>query len=117
MHANEYINFLQETFELFGPITARKMFGGYGLYHQGLMFALVANDTLYLKADAHNVSHFEAQRLPPFQFNKNGKLVKMSYYQAPDEIMDDGEQAAIWARRSFEAALRAQHKALKATRS
>lgn len=105
---NDYITFLQEAFAEFGAITARKMFGGYGLYHQGLMFALVANDTLYLKADADNVCHFEASQLPPFQFNKNGKLVKMSYYQAPDEIIDDAELAAMWARRSFDAALRAK---------
>lgn len=105
---NDYIAFLQEAFADFGAITARKMFGGYGLYHQGLMFALVANDTLYLKADADNVCHFEVLQLLPFQFNKNGKLVKMSYYQAPDEIMDDAELAAKWAQRSFDAALRAK---------
>lgn len=105
---NDYITFLQEAFAEFGAITARKMFGCYGIYHQGLMFALVANDTLYLKADADNVCHFEALQLPPFQFNKNGKLVKMSYYQAPDEIMDDAELAATWARRSFDAALQAK---------
>lgn len=105
---NDYITFLQEVFADFGAITARKMFGGYGLYHQGLMFALVADDALYLKADADNVSHFQALQLPPFQFNKNGKLVTMSYYQAPDDIMDDTELAAVWARRSFDAALRAK---------
>jgi len=105
---NEFIEFLQETFEHFGPITARKMFGGYGLYHDGLMFALVSDDTLYLKVDDENAVFFEELGLGPFEFNKNGKPVRMSYYQAPDVIMDDPEQAAIWARRSFEAALRSR---------
>lgn len=103
---NDYIEYLHEVFELFGPITAQKMFGGYGIYHDGLMFALVDDDTLYLKADAQNRGDFEALGLGQFEFNRNGKIIKMSYYQAPDEIMDDREQAALWARRSFEAALR-----------
>lgn len=105
---SEYVEYLKEAFELFGPITARKMFGGYGIYHNGLMFALVADDTLYFKADAENSSYFEEEGLGAFEYNKNGKLMKMSYYLAPDEIMDDREQAAMWARRSFEAALRSQ---------
>lgn len=105
---SEYTRHLQEVFELFGPVTVRKMFGGYGVYHHGLMFALVADDTLYLKADAENVGSFEEEGLGPFEYNRKGKVMKMSYYLAPDEIMDDREQAAVWARRSFEAALRAQ---------
>ena len=84
------------------------MFGGYGVYHNGLMFALVAEDTLYLKADAENSGYFEKEGLGPFEYNKKGTLMKMSYYLAPDEIMDDREQAAICARRSYEAALRSQ---------
>lgn len=105
---SEYVEYLQEAFELFGPVTARRMFGGYGIYSNGLMFGLVVEDTLYLKADAQNSRYFEDEGLGRFEYNKNGKPVKMSYYLAPDEIMDDREQAAIWARRSFEAALRSQ---------
>jgi DNA transformation protein and related proteins len=103
---SEYVEFLHEVFERFGPITARKMFGGYGLYHNGLMFALVADDTLYMKADAEIVGFFEKAGSGPFEYDKNGKVMKMSYYLAPDEIMENHEQAAVWARRSYEAALR-----------
>jgi DNA transformation protein len=45
---NEFVDYLHEVFELFGPIRARKMFSEYGIYHNGLMFGLVAGDTLYL---------------------------------------------------------------------
>jgi DNA transformation protein and related proteins len=105
---SEFTQYLQEVFELFGPISARKMFGGYGVYHQGLMFGLVADDTLYLKADAENVACFQELELAPFEYHKQGRVTKMSYYLAPDEIMDDREQAAIWAQRSFAAAVRGQ---------
>lgn len=105
---NEYIEHLQEVFAHFGPVSARKMFGGYGLYHDGVMFGLVADNTLYLKVDAINKPDFEQQGLGPFEFNKNGKLMKMSYYQAPEEIMDDLDLAADWARSAHEAALRSR---------
>lgn len=104
----EFVDYLHEVFELFGPIRARKMFSGYGIYHNGLMFGLVAGDTLYLKADAENASHFEKEGLGSFAYGKDGRVVKMSYYRAPAGIMEDREEAAMWARRSFEAALRAQ---------
>jgi DNA transformation protein and related proteins len=113
---SEFVEYLHEVFERFGPIRTRKMFGGYGVYHNGLMFGLVANDTLYLKADAENARFFEKEGLEQFGYNKNGRAIKMSYYEAPDGIMDDREQAAIWARRSFEAALRSQAPGKKSRR-
>jgi len=105
---SDYIEFLQEVFDQFGPITARRMFGGYGVYHQGLMFALVADDTLYLKADAETIHLFEQEGLEPFEYDKNGKVMKMSYYLAPEEIMDDPDLAMLWGQRAFQAALRAK---------
>jgi DNA transformation protein and related proteins len=104
---SEFIEYLHEVFELFGPVSARKMFGGYGLYHQGLMFALIADEAIFLKTDGENLHYFENEGLDPFEYRKNGKLMKMTYYLSPDVILDDREAAALWARRSFDAALRA----------
>lgn len=101
-----FVDYLPEVFERFGPIRARKMFGGYGIYHDGLMFALVDDDTLYLKADADNVRYFEELGLRQFEYDSNGKVVKLSYYRAPDELLDDRELAAAWAQRSYDAARR-----------
>lgn len=104
---SEFVDSLPETFELFGPVTVRKMFGGYGLYHDGTMFAIVVDDTLYLKSDAESAADFERVGLGQFAYERNGRIIKMSFYLAPDEIIDDREQAARWARRAFAAALRA----------
>lgn len=109
---NEFVDYLHEVFELFGPIRARKMFGGYGIYRNGLMFGLVADETL-LKADAENASFFEKKGLSKFEYKKGEKVVKMSYYRAPAGIMEDREEAAMWARRSYEAALRSQRSKTK----
>lgn len=105
---SEYVEYLHEVFVQFGPIQPRRMFGGYGIFHKGLMFALVADDVLYLKADETMASDFEERELEQFSYEKNGKAFKMSYYMAPDEIFDDPDEAKIWAARSYAAALRAR---------
>jgi DNA transformation protein len=107
---NEFIEFLNETFEEFGLIYVRKMFGGYGIYHDGVMFGLVENDTLYFKADETTQKLFESRGLSQFQYDRAGKVVKMSYYKAPDEIYDDREKAAVWACRAYEVALKQNNK-------
>lgn len=114
---NEFVNYLAEVFELFGAVSIRKMFGGYGVYRDGLMFALVANDTLYLKADAENVRYFDELGLGKFEYQKQGKVMSIAYYQAPADILEDCELAATWAKRSFDAALRAQSKKRKTKRA
>ena len=105
---SEFIEYLQELFEQFGPVHARNMFGGYGIYHDGVMFGLVEDDTLYLKADETSVEYFQSRGLGQFEYDKGGKTVKMSYYRAPDEILDNAEEAALWARRAWEVAFRAK---------
>ncbi len=103
-----FTDFLPELFEGFGRVTLRRMFGGHGLYHDGSMIGLVASDVLYLKADDETRELFTARRLGPFRYGREGKMASMSYYEAPSEIFDDPDDAAIWARRAFAAALRAK---------
>jgi DNA transformation protein len=110
----EYVAYLKEVFEQFGPIQPRRMFGGYGLFHKGLMFGLVADDVLYLKADDTLSTFFEERGLDQFQYEKQGKTFKMSYFMAPEEIFDDPEEAKGWAARSYEAAVRSKKPGRKA---
>lgn len=105
---SEFVAHLHEVFEQFGPIAAKRMFGGHGIYHQGRMFALVADDVLYLKADVESRAAFDALDLPPFTYVKNGKSMTMSYFAAPECIFDDAEEASRWASLAFAAAMRAK---------
>ena len=105
---SEFVEYLHEVFEHFGSIRSRRMFGGYGIYHDDLMFGLVADDVLYLKADAESSEFFVEKNLAPFEFTKKGKTMQMSYFMAPEEIYDDPEEARLWGIRAFEAALRAK---------
>jgi DNA transformation protein len=107
---NEFISFLLELLEPLGSVEAKSMFGGFGIYRQGLMFALVSEDTLYLKADEVNRSEFEGKRLPRFTYERRGKTLSMSYYQAPPEAMDNAETLCGWAQKAYDAAVRAAQK-------
>ncbi len=103
---NDFIPFVQELLEGWAPVSARRMFGGHGLYHDDLMFAIVADKRLYLKVDDHNRPDFEALACTPFTFIMKNRPVALSYWSAPDAIFDDPEQAEKWARSAWDAALR-----------
>jgi DNA transformation protein len=97
---------IADVFRDLGPVEMRRMFSGCGLFRDGLMFGLVHDETLYLKADAGNAANFEDLGLPRFQYARAGKVVRLSYYRAPDSVWDDSAEAIRWARSAFEAALR-----------
>lgn len=105
--ADEFAPYMLDVFRLFGRITLRRMFSGYGIFHDGLMFGLLSQGILYLKADARNAGDFQKHGLKQFEYVRQGKPIGLSYYQAPDTVLEDQHEAAQWAHRSFEAALRA----------
>ena len=105
---SEFVEYLEEVFQEFGAVRSRRMFGGYGIYHDDLMFGLVADDVLYLKADDQSAKLFEEKDLAPFEYVKNGKSMRMSYFMAPETIFDDPDVAKEWAQVAYSAALRAK---------
>ncbi len=103
----EFISYVVELMQSIGAVSAKRMFGGCGIFMDGLMFALVADNTLYLKADSETESEFEEKGLERFKYNKKGKEYSMSYYSAPEEALEDVDEMSDWARKSYGAALRA----------
>jgi len=103
---SEFVQSLHEIFERLGRIETRRMFGGHGVWHEGRMIALVANETLYLKSDAESAPHFDRLNLQPFTYVRQGKSMPMSYRLAPADLFEDREEAARWGRLAYEAALR-----------
>jgi DNA transformation protein len=89
---------IAEVFETFGPIRTRRMFGGTGIYADGVIFAVEADGTLYLKADAALAAQLAAEGSAPFTYQGKGRTVTMSYWQLPDGALDDPDEAARWAR-------------------
>jgi DNA transformation protein len=102
-----FADFVVEQMAGLGGVTARRMFGGHGIFRDGLMFALIAGDTLYFKADDVNVGRFEARGLGPFTYESAGRPpMSLRYYRAPEEVFDDAQAMTEWARDAFACALR-----------
>ena len=109
--SSQFTDYLVEQLAPLGEVTARSMFGGWGIYCEGRMFALVAEDMLYFKVDDINRAEFEREGLLPFRYAKTGKEVAvMSYYQPPAAALDDRDLLCAWARKGIEAAARVAEK-------
>ncbi|MBK8326822.1 MAG: TfoX/Sxy family protein [Moraxellaceae bacterium] len=107
---SDYVVFVLDTLRLLAPVSAKAMFGGYGIFKHGVMFALVIQDVLYLKASADTKTAFEAKGLVPFSYQKQGKICYLNYYQCPEEAFDDEELMYDWAYKSYQLALRLKTK-------
>ena len=106
----EYVAHIVDLLQLIGPVESKSMFGGFGMFLEGLMFGLVAGNELYLKVDTQNLQDYEDLGLQAFSFEKNDRQFKMSYYQAPEEAMEDAELLSDWASNAYCAAMRAAAK-------
>lgn len=92
-----FIELLKDTMRGLGPVSVRRMFGGAGVYADGVMFALIADDTLYLKADASTQAAFEAEGLPRFGYEARNKRIDLPYWRAPERLLDDSDEMTEWA--------------------
>jgi len=82
------------------PVRARAMFGGVGLYAGEVFFALIADDALYIRADDATRAEFESLGMAPFRpFEEHGPV--MSYYQLPEEVLEEPERLRDWAERAI----------------
>lgn len=109
----EFVLYVVDLMQSVGPVHAKAMFGGYGIYLDGLMFGLVADSVLYLKADKQIENEFRDRGLEAFTYSKKGKEFRMSYYQAPEEALEDGEEMNAWANKAYGVALKAASKKRK----
>jgi len=104
----EFLAFAVERLAVLGPVTARAMFGGHGLYCEGLFIAIVTGEQLWFKADALTQPDFEARGLQRFTYSARGKPVQLRYYAAPPEVFDEPPAMRAWGQRALAAALRAR---------
>ena len=105
--STDYVNYLLELLAPMGEVRAKRMFGGYGIFSGDLMFGLVADDTLYLKADDSNRADFTALELEPFVYYKQCKPFSLSYYQAPEDALEDSPLLCEWAEKAYAVAVQA----------
>jgi DNA transformation protein len=98
--------FVIELLAPLGAVSIRRMFGGAGVFREGLMIALLFNETIYLKTDAALRADLESEGGEAFLWTKpsTGEIIDMAYVSLPSSAMDDPDEASAWARRSLSVA-------------
>lgn len=104
---DDFARYCCELLARVGPCKARRMFGGWGISTEGLTFAIIAWDTLYLKTDAASEPRFLAAGGKPFVYEARGKAMKMNYHTAPEDAMESPQLMAPWALQALDCALKA----------
>jgi len=95
-----FLAYVTEQLEQVTKLSSRKMFGAVGFYDDGVFFAIVDDDELYLKVNDSTRQNFEERGMEPFR--PYGDKRSMNYYQAPADVLEDVEQLAVWVRDAVE---------------
>lgn len=100
------IEHLRDLFAPLGPISTRAMFGGHGVYFEGLIVGVIIGEALYLKTDEDTREAFRSAGCQPFVYEMKGRSVAMSYWSLPESALDSPESMQSWARLAIGAASR-----------
>ena len=103
--SKEYLDYVLDQLSCLGPIAHKRMFGGVGLYFDGLFFALIDDDIVYFKVDDDTRRRYEAARTRPFQPGGEGPS-QSGYYSLPINVLEDLDQLKAWANEAVEVARR-----------
>ena len=105
--SDSFADFLREQLAPLGRVALRRMFGKTGVFCDGLMFAMVTDDTLYFRVDDHNREAFkEAESFSPLSYEKKGEIIDLSFWRAPERLFDQPDELVTWAREAIGAAHR-----------
>jgi DNA transformation protein len=98
--SDDYLEYVVDQLSTWGEVSVRKMFGGAGLYRDGKMFGLVAENVAYLKVDDTNRDKFLKAGSSPFKPYPD-KPAMMSYFEIPPDILENPAELAEWAAESL----------------
>ncbi len=107
MSADPFVARLVRSLQSLGPVRARAMFGGWGLFLDDAMLAIISGGCLYLKTDAETAGRFDEAGCQAFTYLRRGRSVALSFREAPPGSLDDPEALLAWARLALAAAERA----------
>ncbi len=99
---------ISDLFAGLGPVSIRRMFGGKGIYHHGLIIAVVLRGELLLKGDSTTADELEAAGARRWITGSKGRRANMPYWSVPEAALDDPDEMTRWARLALEAAIRSK---------
>lgn len=105
--SSAFSEFLREELAPLRDVTTRRKFGKSGVFCDGVMLGMVAENTLYLRVDDENRQTLrEAESFPSLHYEKRGHTIDLSFWRVPDRLMDDPAELVTWARSALAAAHR-----------
>ena len=114
--SDSFAEFLREQLAPLGRLTMRRMFGKTGVFCDGVMLAMVRDNTLYFRVDDENRETFrEAASFPPLNYEKKGGSIDLAFWRAPERLFDEPDELVAWARAALAAARRVAAKRVKPT--
>lgn len=105
-YSQDYLEYVLDQLSQFGDVQSKKMFGGVGLFHDGLMFGMIGGDVFRLKVDESNIADYEVRGMQPF--SSGSKKKGMPYWEVPADVIEDPELLKGWADKSYQAAVKAK---------
>lgn len=101
--SNSFLLHAVESMSHVAPVSYRRIFNGYGIYHQGVQFAIVINDRLYFRADDYSRGLYIAKRMTAF-LPSTIETGESNFFQLPDEVLTHPAELIFWMRIAVEAA-------------
>jgi DNA transformation protein len=95
MSKDSFVSYVLDQLRDLGSVDSRSMFGGHGIYHDSVFFAIVADDRLYFKTDERTREAYRSQGMGPFRASEKQTLT--SYYEVPADVLEDDEALCLWA--------------------
>ncbi len=102
MSDDSFLGYVLDQLRALGGLEARRMFGAYGLYRDGVFFAIVDAGRLYFKTDEATRAEYRQQGMGPFR--PTPKQTLKTYYEVPADVLEDDEALALWAEQAVRVA-------------
>lgn len=98
-----FTDFVLDQLQTMDDLACRRMFGGYGLYNQGVFFGIISQGRLYFKTDPTTRPHYVERGMLPFRPRPQQTLT--SYYEVPVDVLEDATQLTTWAQQACQIAI------------
>jgi DNA transformation protein and related proteins len=99
-----YLDYVLGQLAALGAVSARRMFGGAGLYAGERFFGLVSGDVLYLRVSDASRADYRARGMAAFRPFADRPHLSEHYFEVPAEVLEDADQLCVWAGRALQAA-------------
>lgn len=110
IHMQHFISEIMQKLSDFGNMSARRMFGGYGIYKDGIIIALADDKELYFKSVPTSQSYYQSFGSTPFIYEGQLRPIQLSYWKVPADVINNPETLGKWVETAFQSSKEYQAK-------